>query len=465
MRDEVRKRIAFGASVELARRRFFDFCHLMAPRFYKERREYLQEMCDVLQEFYAGDKKVLVMDLPPRHGKSRTLQMFVQWLLGRDNSLKVMTGSYNEVLSKTFAKGVRDSINEEKADAFIPVFNDVFPNVRIKSGDGAANLWGLEGGYNNYLATSPSGTATGFGCNLLIIDDVIKSAEEAYNASAKEKHWQWYTNTMLSRLEEGGKIIIVMTRWATDDLAGRVLEHYGGNAVHINMKAVQDDGRMLCDEILSWESCSEKKKAMGFDIWSANYQQEPIDIKGRLYSGFKTYDGELPLFKRIASYTDTADTGSDYLASYCYGVTFGDDAYILDVVYTQKAMEYTEPAVADMLYKNRVKVADIESNNGGRGFARNVERLLKAKGGSVTKVRWFTQHRNKQARILSNATWCMEHIYFPKGWHNRWPELYKSLTTYQKEGKNIHDDAEDALTGICESITERIKTTPTRVDF
>ena len=105
MRDEVRKRIAFGASVELARRRFFDFCHLMAPRFYKERREYLQEMCDVLQEFYAGDKKVLVMDLPPRHGKSRTLQMFVQWLLGRDNSLKVMTGSYNKVLSKTFAKG------------------------------------------------------------------------------------------------------------------------------------------------------------------------------------------------------------------------------------------------------------------------------------------------------------------------------------------------------------------------
>lgn len=271
---------------------------------------------------------------------------------------------------------------------------------------------------------------------------------------------------MLSRGEGNYKIIVIMTRWASDDLAGKVLEYYPAEKiVHINMKAVQDDGSMLCDGVLDAESCMEKKQLMGLDIWSANYQQEPIDIKGRLYSGFKTYDGELPLFKRIASYTDTADTGSDYLASYCYGVTFSDDAYILDVVYTQKAMEYTEPAVADMLYKNRVKVADIESNNGGRGFARNVERLLKAKGDSVTKVRWFTQHRNKQARILSNATWCMEHIYFPKGWHNKWSELYKSLTTYQKEGKNIHDDAEDALTGICESITERIKTTPTRVDF
>lgn len=462
MRDEVRKRIAFGASVELARRRFFDFCHLMAPRFYKERREYLQEMCDVLQEFYAGDKKVLVMDLPPRHGKSRTLQMFVQWLLGRDNSLKVMTGSYNEVLSKTFAKGVRDSINEEKADAFIPVFNDVFPDVRIKSGDGAANLWGLEGGYNNYLATSPSGTATGFGCNLLIIDDVIKSAEEAYNASAKEKHWQWYTNTMLSRLEEGGKIIIVMTRWATDDLAGRVLEHYGGNAVHINMKAVQDDGSMLCDGVLNAESCMEKKQLMGLDIWSANYQQEPIDIKGRLYSSFKTYDGALPAFKQIRAYTDTADTGADYLCCIIYGRTFADEAYVLDVLYTKEPMEVTEPATARALERNSTNVARFESNNGGRGFARNVKKLLHS---NHTTIETFTQHKNKAARILSNATWCMEHIYFPSDWKNRWPEFYAALSKYQKEGKNTHDDAPDALTGVCEDIVEVARPKPMRVNY
>ena len=462
MRDEVRKRIAFGASVELARRRFFDFCHLMAPRFYKERREYLQEMCDVLQEFYAGDKKVLVMDLPPRHGKSRTLQMFVQWLLGRDNSLKVMTGSYNEVLSKTFAKGVRDSINEEKADAFIPVFNDVFPNVRIKSGDGAANLWGLEGGYNNYLATSPSGTATGFGCNLLIIDDVIKSAEEAYNASAKEKHWQWYTNTMLSRLEEGGKIIIVMTRWATDDLAGRVLEHYGGNAVHINMKAVQDDGSMLCDGVLDAESCMEKKQLMGLDIWSANYQQEPIDIKGRLYSSFKTYDGALPAFKQIRAYTDTADTGADYLCCIIYGRTFADEAYVLDVLYTKEPMEVTEPATSRALERNSTNVARFESNNGGRGFARNVKKLLHS---NHTTIETFTQHKNKAARILSNATWCMEHIYFPSDWKNRWPEFYAALSKYQKEGKNTHDDAPDALTGVCEDIVEVARPKPMRVNY
>ena len=67
------------------------------------------------------------------------------------------------------------------------------------------NLWSLEGGYNNYLATAPGGTATGFGCSLMIIDDLIKNKEEAYNANVLDKHWEWYAQTMLSRLEEGGK--------------------------------------------------------------------------------------------------------------------------------------------------------------------------------------------------------------------------------------------------------------------
>ena len=126
----------------------------------------------------------------------------------------------------------------------------------------------------------------------MIIDDLIKSALEANNADVLEKHWQWFTNTMLSRLEEGGKILIVMTRWHSEDLAGRALKHFtetGAKLRHITMKAIQEDGSMLCPEILSKRSADNKKKAMGIDIFSANYQQEPIDIKGRLYTRFKTY--------------------------------------------------------------------------------------------------------------------------------------------------------------------------------
>ena len=135
-----------------------------------------------------------------------------------------MTRLYNKTLSIIFSNYFRNIIMEEKADKYKPVFSDVFPKVKIKRGDGAMNLWSLEGGYNNYLATSPTGTATGFGASLMIIDDLIKNAEEANNENVKEKHWEWFTNTMLSRLEEGDKIVIIMTRWASDDLAGKVLE-------------------------------------------------------------------------------------------------------------------------------------------------------------------------------------------------------------------------------------------------
>ena len=97
-------------------------------------------------------------------------------------------GSYNETLSTTFSKNVRNDIQEEKADIYKPVYSDVFPGVKIKRGDGSMNLWSLEGGYNNYLATSPTGTATGFGASILVIDDLIKNAEEAHNENIKEKH-------------------------------------------------------------------------------------------------------------------------------------------------------------------------------------------------------------------------------------------------------------------------------------
>ena len=376
-----------------------------------------------------------------------------------------MTGSYNETLSTMFSKNVRNSIQEEKADESKPVFSDVFPGVKIKYGDGAMNLWSLEGGYNNYLATSPTGTATGFGCNLMIIDDLIKSALEANNATVLENHWSWFTDTMLSRLEEGGKIIVIMTRWHSEDLAGRVLEwcqNSNKKYRHIKDKALLDPTKrlMLCPEILSYESYKDKTSAMGEDIASANYNQEPIDLKGRLYTKFKTYEdiprdiGGNQLFTEIKNYTDTADEGSDYLCSITYGV-YNMEAYVLDIIYTQEVMEHTEGKVAKMLFDHKVNIADIESNNGGKGFARAVESILQQQfQTNKTSIKWFHQSQNKKARILSNATWVMDHIYFPKNWRDRWPDYYKDMNKYQREGKNAHDDAPDATTGIAEKISK-----------
>lgn len=457
--------LRFGAKCELARRGLFFYCNLMAPDFYKSSRKYLVDLCKEFEEFLASpDEQVMVVNEPPRHGKSRTAGMLVEWVLGRDHSQKIMTGSYNETLSTMFSKNVRNTIQEEKADTYKPVYSDVFPNTRIKRGDGAMNLWSLEDGYNNYLATSPTGTATGFGATLLIIDDLIKNAEEAHNETVKEKHWEWFTNTMLSRLEEGGKIIIIMTRWASDDLAGRAIEHYESQGIKVRkiiMKALQDDGTMLCEEVLSKKSYEAKIRAMGQDIASANYQQEPIDLKGRLYSSFKIYEN-LPkdakgnvLFTAIKSYCDTADEGSDYLCNIIYG-EYNNEAYALDIYYTDEPMEVTEYETAKRLYNNNVNIADIESNNGGRGFARSVERILREKFNSnKTRIKWFHQSKNKKARILSNSTWVMDHFYLPVNWRDKWPEYYKAMTKYQRDGENKHDDAPDATTGVSEKIGTR----------
>lgn len=366
-----------------------------------------------------------------------------------------MTGSYNETLSSTFAKQVRDMIATEQTQG-VTVYRDIFPDTKIKYGEASMNKWALEGSQvANYLATSPTGTATGFGADLIVIDDLIKNSEEAYNSNVLEKHIDWFTNTMLSRTEKGFKLIIIMTRWASNDLAGFILSNYD-DVVHINYKAINDDGTPLDEGTLSLEDFEFKTKNMAKEIVYANYQQEPIDVKGRLYSSIKTYN-QLPmdsnnnlLFTAYKNYTDTADTGEDYLCSICYGV-YNKEAYILDVLYTKEPMEITEPATAKILIENNIKEADIESNNGGRGFARAVDKhLLEKYNSNRCKVKWFHQTQNKRARILSNATWVMEHIYFPVNWADRWPEFYKAITTYQKEGKNKHDDAPDVLTGIAE---------------
>lgn len=449
--------IKLGAKIELAKREFFFYCNLMAPDFYKSNRKYLVELCDVMQEFIHSEENMLIINLPPRHGKSRTATMFIEWLLGKNPTQKIMTGSYNETLSTVFSKAVRNTISEIKADPSKIVYSDVFPEVKIKRGDGAMNLWSLEGQYSNYLATSPTGTATGFGANIIIIDDLIKNAEEANNENVLEKHWEWFTNTMLSRLETKGKIIIIMTRWHSQDLAGKALEQLketGYIIKHISMKALQDNGEMLCEEVLPLVEYEKKVKTMGQDIASANYQQEPIDLKGRLYTSFKTYENIDFKFTRIRSYTDTADQGSDYLCSIIYG-EYNQEAYVLDVYYSKDGMEITEEEVAKRHYKFGVNIADIESNNGGRGFARNIERILKEKyKTNKTRVNWFHQGANKIARIISNSTWVMDHIYFPSDWRYKYPEYYDAMIKYQKEGKNKHDDAPDATTGIAEKISK-----------
>ena len=139
----------------------------------------------------------------------------------------------------------------------------------------------------------------------------------------------------------------------------------------------------------------------------------------------------------------------DYLCSIVFGV-YRREAYILDVYYTQSPMEITERETAERHRRFRVNQAKIESNNGGSGFARNVRRISEEFGNYGTVFSWFHQNKNKRARIISNSAWVQQHIFFPENWRDLFPEFFEALSKYQREGKNAHDDAPDALTGVAE---------------
>lgn len=446
------------ARIELARRFFYDYCQLKYPKHYTDDRAYLRQLCEKIQAFgYQNEKRFLIINIPPRHYKSFTAGNFVEWRFGNDPTRKVMTGSYNETLSTTFARKVRDTIDERPSDGVL-VYRDIFPGTVVKYGQASASKWALQGnGQDNYLATSPNGTATGFGANDIVIDDIIKNDLEAYNDSVLDKHWSWLTNTMLSRTEgDDWKVYVFMTRWAQGDIAGRIIEAFGDEVEVLTFKAVQDDGTMLCPSVLNRRDFDLKTKEMNQDIVEANYNQQPIDVKGRLFSEFTTYESLPEGEKKILNFTDTADTGSDFLCSVDY-LEHEGDVYVLDVVMSDEDAETTEPMVASMLDADGVDEAMFESNNGGRLYARNIERILKEKHSNrKCVINWQAQTANKEARILASSAWVNKHVLMPINWKHKYPEFFRQLSSYQKKGKNKHDDAPDVLA----SIYERINTPP-----
>lgn len=452
---ELKKQLAIRKS----RISFYEFCKYREPDFYKPNRHHLRTICNTLQSIYEGTLinpetnkpyKNMMLNVPPRHGKSRTLTNFTAWCLGNDNTNMIMTISYNEESASEFSRFTRDMIMEDSASGPLS-YQDIFPNTHIKRGNSAAGKWALEGHFFNYLGSSFNGSVTGKGCRMMIIDDPVKNAYEALNQTILNQIYDKYVNTMLSRVEKGGIKIICMTRWSGNDLCGRILNSKHGEDWYVLKLPAYDSetNEMLCEDILGLEDFNTLKSEMDPLIFYSNYMQQEINVKDALYSGFKTYTTR-PDFEKIVSYTDTADTGSDYLVTWVAGLK-DKELYILDLVYTQEPMEITEPLVAETLYSNNANIAIFESNNGGRLFANNIERRLKEKyDTNRTVVKSVPQTKNKETRILMNATWICNHVYFPEGFKNKYTQAYKDLLNYSRSGKNAHDDIQDSLTGLVE---------------
>lgn len=231
----------------------------------------------------------------------------------------------------------------------------------------------------------------------------------------------------------------------------------------VNFQAIKEGSPNLLDprkpgEPL-WEEMHSLSKLQSSrdkdpDMFDCLYQGNPVNKEGLLYgSDFKVYS-EYPEFKIIKNYTDTADTGKDKLCSIVYGVPLSktdEHRYVIDLVYTDKPMEDTEPLVANMLLDTKTNKARIESNNGGRGFARNVKAIVHRVNIGIA-IDWFYQGQNKESRIYSNSATVKRQVVFPDDWHIRWPEFYKHITKYKKEfSANEFHDGPDALTGIVET--------------
>ena len=444
------------AEIELSRGDFWEFCKTLAPDYYTDEKIHLEELCETLQAFYErrllkpdGEYyNKLIIEMPPQHGKSRTLTNFTAWVFGQNQEERVITGSYNDELAQDFSRYTRDIIQAQSNTGEL-VYSDIFPDTKIKRGDASYKHWALTEQFFSYKGTGVNGTVTGKGATVRIIDDPVKSAEVAYNETALNKLWTWYTGTWISR--RAGPVvmdIICNTPWAKKDITGRLLEQQPEEWYRLSMPVMDENENMLCDTILDRKAYADVEALADPHILAANYLMQRLDIKGRLYSGFKTYL-ELPEGTTgTVSYTDTADEGDDFLCS-IVAKTHGVFWYVTDLLYTLESQETTEVETADMFIRNETTFDMIESNNGGRAFARNVKRIIKEKD-EREHVRWFHQSKNKKARILTQSTTVQKYILFPEGWGDKWPGFYAAVTNYQKEGKNEHDDAPDTLTGLVE---------------
>ena len=456
-----------------SKKSFYFYCQFKDPDFYKPNRAYLKALCNFLQQAYEGKLKhsktgepckKIKIHMPPRYGKTKTVGHFITWILGINNSNRIISASYNEKVSQRFGKQARDLLTQLDLDPSIPVFKTVFGDTAVNKNDSSKQIWSLEGQFFNFLSTSPHGTTTGLGANVVIIDDIIKSHYEALNSRIKEEHSDWYINTLQSRFEKDPLVIIVMTRWASDDLPGFLEKAQPNQWESLVFEAYDEKtNKMLCEDVqplnqyLEHKSLS-KSNLVAWSLFLSNYHQMPIDLQGSLYKDeFMTWYTLPDSFDEVIAYCDPADTGKDFLCYFAAGVK-SQLGYVLDVIYTDKDQDYTVPLVVKSLVDNNVKRFRIESND-SLGFFRLVRNELALKyPGYVIKLEPFHQKENKEAKIKSNAPLVMKHIIFMNLWESKFKDLHKHLVTYQLKGSNPSDDGADAITELMKMILSKEKT-------
>lgn len=335
---------AADAAAELLRRRkartrLHDFIQYINPEYIAS--DFSHELCEALEQFYEdmqnGLRPVLIVEAPPQHGKSEIVsRMLPPWIFGQNPDLSIGGLSYGKDLASDMNRDIqRIMLSPEYATLFpeshLNAKRVVTVEVEAKRNSETFELVGRKG---RYVSQGVGGPLTGKRLDCGIIDDPIKNSKEAMSQIVKDGIWNWYSTVFLTRLSKNSGQIIMATRWAVDDLSGRIIEK-NPRAKRLTFPAINENGQALVPELHPIEKLLEVKATVSEHYWSAMYQQSPVVLGGNVFrADWWKYYTVTPTFEYRMIYADTAmKTGqeNDYSVFQCWGMS-GGKIHLIDQI-------------------------------------------------------------------------------------------------------------------------------------
>ena len=306
---------------EEASEKFMPFAHHVYENFIEGRHHRI--IAEKLERVARGELKRLIINMPPRHSKSEFASFLMPaWFLGRNPKLKIIQATHNTELAVRFGRKVRDLIDD-------PAYKEIFPDTNLKEDNKGAGKWGTTAGAE-YFAAGVGAAITGRGADLLIIDDP-HSEQDALSESAFDNAYEWYTSGPRQRLQPGGTIILVMTRWGKKDLTGRLLGQQGSDVMSdqwevVEFPAILPSDKPLWPEFWDKDALLSIKASLPVGKWNAQWQQQPTSSESAIIKRDWWQDWEkeeIPPVKYILQSYDTAFSKketADYSAITTWGV-------------------------------------------------------------------------------------------------------------------------------------------------
>lgn len=439
-------------------------------RFYFPRRKVLNPVITAYQDVYDGKLDFLSVSQPKRTGKTTSGLKLAQMMGGRDPDGSIFGVGKGEGLVKRFYGGLLQDFETERTyQRFLSVFPEA-KKIGEKDYKSAENL-SIDLKSKNIFPTFTCRPIDGaiVGCTeanvLVYIDDCVKNHEEARNRDRLEFLCEKVTDDVLGRRLEGTPIIIQGTKYSlydpitalqvkADELGWRWREVAVPALDPItdksNWEIFRKDKKGI-RKIFTTEYYQKERKLVTEETWASEFQQEPFEAKGRMFAEKElNYFEELPVDREpdaIMAACDSADKGED---SCCMpvGYVYGNEVYIVDVVFDNAGTQFTKPECANMLVKHNVKTVTFESNSAGEYFGRDVMEAVKNQGGRCS-ARFKFNCANKITRMENARDNIIRDYYFrdfrKMDRKSQYYKFMKELTTMTRSGKVKHDDAPDGI--------------------